>query len=44
MAARLHLSLPAWCREVVLLYETDIASGADFYTDSNGREMLKRTR
>lgn len=31
-------------REVVLSYETDIDSGAEFWTDSNGREMLRRVR
>jgi len=31
-------------REVVLRYDTDIASAGKFYTDANGREVLERTR
>lgn len=37
------LPLPnIWGKEVVLKYESSIASNGSFYTDSNGREMLKR--
>lgn len=31
-------------REVVLLYTSDLESGDKFWTDANGREMIKRTR
>lgn len=31
-----------WGKEVVLKYKSNIASNGSFYTDSNGREMLKR--
>ena len=31
-----------WGKEVVVKYETDIKSDGIFYTDSNGREMIKR--
>jgi len=31
-----------WGKEVILRYNTDIASNRTFYTDSNGREMVKR--
>ena len=31
-------------REVVLRFDSDLASSADFWTDSNGREMQHRTR
>ena len=33
-----------WGKEVVLRYDTDVASGDVFYTDSNGRETVKRVR
>lgn len=31
-------------REIVMRFDTDIASNGVFYTDSNGREMLRRQR
>lgn len=31
-------------KEIVSRFHTDINSGGIFYTDSNGREMLKRER
>lgn len=31
-------------REIITRFDTDIASNGIFYTDSNGREMLKRKR
>lgn len=31
-------------REIIMRFETDIASDGIFYTDSNGREMLRRQR
>jgi lysosomal alpha-mannosidase len=31
-------------KEIILRYNTDIASQAKFYTDANGREVLQRTR
>ena len=31
-------------KEIVLRYDTDIASQSKFYTDANGREVLERTR
>lgn len=31
-------------REIVTRFDTDIASNGIFYTDSNGREMLRRQR
>lgn len=31
-------------REIITRFDTDIESNGVFYTDSNGREMLKRTR
>ncbi|RZC32449.1 lysosomal alpha-mannosidase [Asbolus verrucosus] len=31
-------------KEVVSVFTTPLATNGDFYTDSNGREMLKRTR
>lgn len=31
-------------REIVMRFDTDIASNGIFYTDSNGREMLRRQR
>jgi lysosomal alpha-mannosidase len=33
-----------WGKEVVSRFSTSLASSGVFYTDSNGREMLKRTR
>lgn len=33
-----------WGKEVVMRYNTDLANDRTFYTDSNGREMLKRVR
>jgi alpha-mannosidase len=33
-----------WGKEVVIMYQSGIASDDTFYTDSNGREMLKRVR
>ena len=33
-----------WGKEVVLRYDTEVASGDVFYTDSNGRETVKRVR
>lgn len=31
-------------KEIVIRYDTDIASNSYFYTDANGREMVKRKR
>lgn len=31
-------------REIITRFDTDIQSNSIFYTDSNGREMLKRKR
>ena len=31
-------------KEIILRYDTDIASQSKFYTDANGREVLERTR
>jgi lysosomal alpha-mannosidase len=31
-------------KEIVLRYDTDIASQSKYYTDANGREVLERTR
>ncbi len=31
-------------KEIILRYDTNIASQAKFYTDANGREVLQRTR
>lgn len=31
-------------REIIMRFDTDIASNKIFYTDSNGREMLQRKR
>lgn len=31
-------------KEVVLQFSSDLESGATFWTDANGREMLERTR
>lgn len=31
-------------REIIMRFDTDIASKGIFYTDSNGREMLRRQR
>ncbi|UJR22329.1 hypothetical protein I4U23_025391 [Adineta vaga] len=31
-------------KEIILRYDTDIQNGGKFYTDSNGREVLERTR
>jgi lysosomal alpha-mannosidase len=31
-------------KEIILRYDTDIASESKYYTDSNGREVLERTR
>ena len=31
-------------KEVVIRYDTDIASAAKYYTDANGREVLERIR
>lgn len=31
-------------REIITKFDTDIESNGIFYTDSNGREMLKRVR
>ncbi|CAN7940010.1 unnamed protein product, partial [Ixodes hexagonus] len=31
-------------KEIVTRFDTDLQSHGDFYTDSNGREILKRTR
>lgn len=31
-------------REIIMRFDTDIASDGIFYTDSNGREMLRRRR
>lgn len=31
-------------REIITRFDTDIQSNGIFYTDSNGREMLKRSR
>jgi alpha-mannosidase len=33
-----------WGKEVVMMYQSGIKSESKFYTDSNGREMLKRVR
>ena len=33
-----------WGKEVVIMYQSGIHSESKFYTDSNGREMLKRVR
>merc|ERR1719197_2468774 len=33
-----------WGKEVVMMYQTELESKKTFYTDSNGREMLKRVR
>ena len=33
-----------WGKEVVVKYSTGVASERTFYTDSNGREMIKRVR
>ena len=33
-----------WGKEVVLRYDTEVASGDVFYTDSNGRETVRRVR
>ena len=31
-------------KEIIMRYDTDIASQSKFYTDANGREVLERTR
>ncbi len=31
-------------KEIILRYNTDIASQSKFYTDANGREVLQRIR
>ena len=31
-------------KEIILRYDTDIASASRFYTDANGREVLERIR
>jgi len=31
-------------KEIILRYDTDIASESKYYTDANGREVLERTR
>jgi lysosomal alpha-mannosidase len=31
-------------KEIIIRYDTDIASDGSFYTDSNGREVLERKR
>jgi hypothetical protein len=33
-----------WGKELVMMYQTELESTKKFYTDSNGREMLKRVR
>eukprot|EP00729_Bicosta_minor_P002033 gene2033-12011_t len=33
-----------WGKEVVMMYQSGLHSDSKFYTDSNGREMLKRVR
>ncbi|KAH8050058.1 hypothetical protein JL722_11590 [Aureococcus anophagefferens] len=33
-----------WGKELVLKYASDLASAETFYTDSNGKEMVKRVR
>jgi hypothetical protein len=31
-------------KEIVVVYETTVKSGDKFWTDSNGRQMMERTR
>ena len=31
-----------WGKELIMKYKTDLRSNGVFYTDANGREMMKR--